>query len=350
MEVFRRLSLIEQQGQVTSSSGAAHQFIIKESGALYACGENEFGQLGTGDTENKSILTRVPFDKAVKMASAGSDHTIVLDTEGAIYACGNDDFGQLGLDSSSPLLTLTQIPFSEPVRSVVAGNLNTYVITAAGKAYACGSNTDGCLGVDFTEKEDAIPSETRCKLALTPVLFDHSIKEIVVGGSHTLFVTDEGALYGCGDNSLDQLGSNRADPIYAVVRLSLEAKIVVVAAGDNHTLVLTAEGQVYACGDNTCGQLGLESGTQGFALIPCEEPVKMICAGYEHSLIVTRSGKLYGCGNNECGQLGLNYFEDRREVMTLIPFTEEIATLTAGYTHTTVVTTDGKTYVCGGMA
>jgi len=349
MEIYRRLELTKQHGNVISNSGAVHRLVIDETGALYACGDNEFGQLGTGDTENKLVLTRVVFNKAVKMASVGGNHTIIIDIEGAIYACGDNNCGQLGLGGDKePRLTLVPIPFNEPVRSVIAGDCCTFVITKIGKPYACGKNADGSLGLGYVENDDGSVGAGD-KSLLTSVPFDHAVREVILGGDHTLFLTEDGTLYGCGENSAGQLGIEGVDLIYDITLLSLEDKVVAVAAGDRHTLVLTEEGKIYTCGDNCSGQLGqdCEDQVQGFVPIPLKEPVKMICAGYEHSLIVTRSGKLYACGSNEAGQLGLSVTDESREVMTLVPFSEEVAMIAAGCDHSTIVTTAGKTYVCG---
>lgn len=39
--------------------------------------------------------------------------------------------------------------------------------------------------------------------------------------------------------------------------LSLQVVVVDGAVGKNHTLFLTDDGSVYACGENKCGQCGL---------------------------------------------------------------------------------------------
>ncbi len=44
----------------------------------------------------------------------------------------------------------------------------------------------------------------------------------------------------------------------AVIAALRSEHVVAMAAGDRHSLFLTDEGQVWACGDNESGQLGLD--------------------------------------------------------------------------------------------
>jgi alpha-tubulin suppressor-like RCC1 family protein len=87
------------------------------------------------------------------------------------------------------------------------------------------------------------------------------------GGEHTVLLTSEGRVYGCGAGGEGQLGpkpdwpapsSLRADCATAVVRLKClnEFKVVQVAAGQLHTVALTEAGEPLAFGSNEFGQLG----------------------------------------------------------------------------------------------
>lgn len=69
--------------------------------------------------------------------------------------------------------------------------------------------------------------------------------------------------------------------------------VVQVACGQHHTLAMTEDGQVYGWGDNRRGQLG-----EGPPLIPTPqrliscEPGAIIKAGWTHSAVLS--------GNNYC--------------------------------------------------
>jgi alpha-tubulin suppressor-like RCC1 family protein len=87
------------------------------------------------------------------------------------------------------------------------------------------------------------------------------IKQIVLGGKHSLLLTNKGHLYVCGFGSQGQLGlaqgltSNKYEP--TLVKSLLGKNIAMVAAGSNHSLALTSRSDVFSCGHNAKGQLGL---------------------------------------------------------------------------------------------
>ena len=45
---------------VAIAAGGAHSLALTDTGTLYAWGWNEYGQLGTGDQEDRSTPTRLP--------------------------------------------------------------------------------------------------------------------------------------------------------------------------------------------------------------------------------------------------------------------------------------------------
>jgi alpha-tubulin suppressor-like RCC1 family protein len=107
------------QGVVT---GTHHTLFLAEAGELYACGSNSDGQLGLGDTEDRSSLTLVPTPTPVQSVVAGTDHSLCLATTGQLYACGYNGHGQLGLGDTEDRSTLTLVPTPTPVLSVTAGD------------------------------------------------------------------------------------------------------------------------------------------------------------------------------------------------------------------------------------
>jgi alpha-tubulin suppressor-like RCC1 family protein len=45
------------------SAGEYHSLILKEDGSVWAAGYNYYGQLGTGDDENRSTFTQVVYSE-----------------------------------------------------------------------------------------------------------------------------------------------------------------------------------------------------------------------------------------------------------------------------------------------
>jgi alpha-tubulin suppressor-like RCC1 family protein len=58
---------------------------------VFACGLNDFGQLGLGDYDNRYTFTAVPLlpdDKVAKQVIAGSNHTIIITKDNTVFGCG----------------------------------------------------------------------------------------------------------------------------------------------------------------------------------------------------------------------------------------------------------------------
>ena len=86
--------------------------------------------------------------------------------------------------------------------------------------------------------------------------------------------------------------------------------IVSAAVGRHHSLFLTDTGTVYACGENKSGQCGFGNTTSPI-LLPKKinyrgPPIVKVGCGAEFSVILDISGNLYTFGLPEYGQLGHN--------------------------------------------
>ncbi|EQK35578.1 regulator of chromosome condensation (RCC1) repeat family protein [Clostridioides difficile P75] len=58
-----------------------NMFIVMNDGTLYACGLNNYGQLGLGDTVNRSVMTKVDIDNVLDIKGNGNS-TFVLKNNG----------------------------------------------------------------------------------------------------------------------------------------------------------------------------------------------------------------------------------------------------------------------------
>ena len=85
-------------------------FILKNDGTLWGCGYNKFGQLGLGDTIDRSTFTIASINtNDVKSVYCGNDHTLILKNDGTLWGCGYNGFGQLGLGDTNDRNIFTQI-------------------------------------------------------------------------------------------------------------------------------------------------------------------------------------------------------------------------------------------------
>ena len=81
--------------------GGDHSVIVSHSGAVYTWGNNNKGQLGLGDTENRAFPTQVRSlrNQKVCYVSCGAEHTVCLTEDGGVFSFGSGQYGQLGMSS-----------------------------------------------------------------------------------------------------------------------------------------------------------------------------------------------------------------------------------------------------------
>ena len=143
------------EGDMKIVAGSFHSFLLTSDGRVYACGYNRKGQLGLGDNNDRSTFTLVPTTTTSPIISivAGSYHSLLLTSDGRVYACGSNGDGQLGLGDTNDRSTFTLVPTTTtaPIISIVAGSDHSLLLTSDGRVYACGDNEEGQLGLGDEE-------------------------------------------------------------------------------------------------------------------------------------------------------------------------------------------------------
>jgi len=135
---------------------------------VFACGSNEFGQLGVKNRSWKNTLCRVEFQSQCKNSdgtldhsnlkfssvSAGDVHTIFFTDDGRVWTCGKHAHGQnnrLQLSNGDPC-DLGQLLFwpgldSIPIiKFISAGGFHSMFADNTGTVFTCGEGFNGCLG------------------------------------------------------------------------------------------------------------------------------------------------------------------------------------------------------------
>jgi alpha-tubulin suppressor-like RCC1 family protein len=112
-DVFTLVSSLNDKN-VTAISASSHSFAIDSDGKVYATGHNSRGALGLGDSgyeNNRFSFTPVPSlnDKNVTAVVAGSGYSFTLDNNGKIYATGVNGAGQLGLGDTTDRSVFTPV-------------------------------------------------------------------------------------------------------------------------------------------------------------------------------------------------------------------------------------------------
>ena len=89
--------------------GNRHSCALVESGHVWCWGWNQFGQLGDGTTENRSVPVQVTGLGRVTALALGEGHSCALRTTGRVFCWGENEAGQLGNGSTADSLSPVRV-------------------------------------------------------------------------------------------------------------------------------------------------------------------------------------------------------------------------------------------------
>ncbi|MFM7855059.1 MAG: hypothetical protein ACKO96_24820, partial [Flammeovirgaceae bacterium] len=139
-----QLMASETTGQVAGSDwkevsiGSGFTIALKTNGTLWAWGNNNYGQLGLGDTASRATPTQVGTATNWKSVSSGYTHTMALKTDGTLWAWGENGYGQLGLGDTAQRNTPTRVGTDTNWKLISAGNTNTLATKTDGTLWGWG--------------------------------------------------------------------------------------------------------------------------------------------------------------------------------------------------------------------
>ena len=337
------------------SAGYTHSLAVDRSGALWAFGDNAYGQLGVNSTTDKLGAYRVWKSAAInpdyltniKQASAGSNFSIALDRSSNVWTFGNQANGRLGNWLQSGIQKYAAQMLSG-VAQVAAGQAFGLARMTDSKVKAWGDNGSRQLGNTATASYVNHPEyvciqgyEAMTGVTETAAGWDHGVAVRGIPGDGGF----KGSVWCWGQKANGRLGNTypqntnvptgsqsvpdyvkKFDPVTGTsARLE---NIIQVAAGPRHTLALDNSGKVWAWGYNGDGNLGTGDAINRSYAVPVIDGtsaappyaqlsgiVNIATGGYETTstsgtvinsfcLAVKEDGKVYTWGYNGQSQLG----------------------------------------------
>lgn len=320
---------------------------------LFANGRNIHGELAQGHNKICPFVVQIhlPTGKQVKKVVSGANLTYFMSEDDEWFACGRNDFGQLGqyhrIGKHKPVSV--SINIKNAIKDVVIDEGSVFLLTVNGEVLSCGQNNNYQLGSSnngnlyFNELQQVyIPN-------------DRKVKEIIAKNGTTLFLTEDGNVYSCGKNDKGQLGQGHHHQCVALkpVVLPKGTKITNVCIGHDSIYLLTENGIGLSCGLNSHGQLGQghneDCNEPKPIKIPDGKKIKNIRVGMDCVYIITEDGVVFTCGSNNAGQLGHGNTSDSNtpiqikiEKKIIDVFTEQ-----EKYSPVYFLAEDGIVYRCG---
>lgn len=333
-----------------------HTVLLTETGDCYATGKNDKGQLGVGDNSNRNSYTKIiglPREERVIQMLCSREHTVLLTAFGNCYATGNNQYGQLGVGDYNNRNVFTKVEGLSVVTQLRCSDTYTILLTASGQCYATGQNNAGQLGVGDNNNRNLFTQVRFLEAAAT------RITQVICSSLHTLLLTETGCCYATGMNLFGEIGvgDNRCKNTFTLVSgVPTNLNVVQVATSANHTLLLTACGRCYATGRNNFGQLGVgdEMNKKTFFAIkglPANETVVKLRCYDNHTALITNTNTVYTAGFNGSGQLGVGDKNNRNtftQVRGLTPNTS-VVSLAGNAMQTTLLTAKNQFYATGAI-
>jgi alpha-tubulin suppressor-like RCC1 family protein len=322
--------------EVMLAAGFAHSMALKIDGSLWVWGMNEHGQLGTGNTTDRTTPAKLSLTN-VKAIAAGYHHSLALLNDGTVRAWGRNHNGQLGDGSTTNRNQPVQVSGLTGVKAIVAAGDHSYALKHDGTLWAWGRNGSGELGIGAGANRN------------TPVQVTGLTNQVMAIGSgvyHGVAVLNNGQLRSWGSNSNGELGNGTTSLSYTPVQVSSINGAVAVCGGLYHSMAILNNGQLRAWGRNNNGQLGDGSTSTRTAPVTVSgiANAKAIATGEYHSVALTANGDLWIWGNNGYSQLGDNNNRDRNTPHRLLT---GIAAIAAGAHHVLIYKSNGEFWSWG---
>ncbi|MCL1898834.1 MAG: hypothetical protein FWG16_08480, partial [Micrococcales bacterium] len=188
------------------TANGTNTFAIDSDGDVWLWGmDNYYGQMGTGGAMDQEVPTPellttfpTPVGESIIQIAAGTGHTLALTDNGRIMAWGQNTSGQLGLGDTTNRSTPQLVaPFSgtDKVVQIFASALVSMALTETGVLWVWGANQDGFQNPRLLGLPTDQPTPTVMSL---PGAIGDPVVGVDVATGHVLVLTASGAVYSWG--------------------------------------------------------------------------------------------------------------------------------------------------------
>ena len=294
-----------------ATNGSANHFAnpIKNDGTFWGIGGNAYGQLGLGDTTNRSSPVQVGALTNWFQAAGGDGHNVAIKTDGTLWAWGWANQGQTGhgdtTTRSSPVQvgSLTDWKGAADTDALLdgenklgAGSYNTHVIKSDGTlwGWGWGAQKTGGWG-DTSSRSSPVQIGSGTDWANLSPAYSYTI----------MAVKTDGTLWAWGKGDYGQLGQGNTTDHDSPVQVGALTTWKYVGNGYHWSCAVKSDGTLWAWGRNNKGQLGLGDTTNRSSPVQVGSLTNWLLpvSGYEYNRVLKTDGTLWVNGNNNYGQL-----------------------------------------------
>ena len=292
--------------------------LAADDGTVYSWGQNQYGQLGLGDTAERLIPTLIPGLSNIVAVAAGEYHSVALDKNGNVWEWGRNNVYQLGngttADSSVPVKLAGIIG-----TAVSAAGNYTLTLGSDGYIYIWGDASNTNIGIKASGLDGKTPGKLKCNgYAANDWYYFTNVKGIAAAPDFITILDSNGKFSRIGYFVIPGTKTYSFIPDLAG---DMPMGTAAIDAGDDFVVGLRQDGTVVVAGDNTYGQFG--NGTQGngtwvtqpyCSIVPGLNNIVNVAAGGDQAAAVDKDGNVWTWGLNASGQLG-----DGTVAVSLVP-------------------------------
>lgn len=235
----------ETKWKTIYSNGYNIVFAIDENDYLYAWGNNDFGQLGTGLTNGATQFTPYLISSTTKWSKVFADYlqSTLIDSDGYLYSCGSNMYGQLGTGTNNIQYTPFKIGNSK-WNDAKLGNSWSYLLDENNYLYAMGCSY--YVGTYMNVQNQCTP------LQIGTSKWKQTSLTAQAG------ITEDGYLYRWGKTIYYPGNSNNQTiSSYTPIQIGTSKWNSIFNVFYNWNIALDENNQLYSWGNNDYGQLGL---------------------------------------------------------------------------------------------
>ncbi len=281
---------------------------VAANGTLWCWGWNRNGQLGLGDTEDRTTPTQVGTDANWNQVAVGAYHGCGVRMDGTLWCWGDNQYGQLGLGSWDGFFEPIQVGRDGGWQQVSVGDRYSCALKSGGTIYCWGANWNGRIGIGGSE--DARYNEPQLVSGADWI-------HVAVGYAHVCGINGVGNLFCWGANQYGQLGMmSTGGVMFESMPQGIGSSVWdVVEPGNAFTCGIQSNGTLWCWGYNGSGELGLGDNMNRTSpsRVGSSMQWRNLSSGQAHACAVRMDGTLWCWGDNQYGQLGLGHWDDKDE-------------------------------------